>query len=125
MATRKRTRNRLLEPLEAARASLDVVVLTRDRLQEVLDDAVDRGRMTRDDATLLLGELLARGRRQVTELLHDSAVGGIGAYDELTAAEVTARLDGMARADLRRVREHERRNANRKSVLAAVDRKLR
>ena len=34
---------RLLNPLEA-------LVLTRERVQEVLDDAVARGRMTRDDA---------------------------------------------------------------------------
>jgi polyhydroxyalkanoate synthesis regulator phasin len=113
MASKKRTRS-----------PLDVVVLTRDRLQEVLDDAVDRGRMTRDDATLLLTELVARGRRQVSDLLHDGSVGGIDDYDELTAAQVTARLDDLPPADLRRVREHERRNANRKSVLAAVDRKL-
>ena len=114
MATKKRTRS-----------PLDVVVLTRDRLQEVLDDAVARGRMTRDDATLLLTELVARGRRQVADLLlHDPSVGGIEDYDELTAAKVTARLDGLGPAELRRVREHERRNANRKSVIAAVDRKL-
>ena len=43
----------------AALNPLDVVVLTRERLQEVLDDAVARGRMTRDDAR----DLLARARR--------------------------------------------------------------
>ena len=34
------------------------------------------------------------------------------------------KLDGLAPAQLRTVRDHERRNANRKSVLAAIDRKL-
>ena len=111
--TTKRTRN-----------ARDAIVLTRERLQEVLDDAVERGRMTRDDATQMLSELVARGRRQAAELLHDSSVGGIDDYDELTAAQVNAQLDGLSPADLRRVREHERRNANRKSVLAAVERKL-
>ena len=33
-------------------------------------------------------------------------------------------LDGMSAADLRKVREYERANANRKSVLSAVERKL-
>ena len=48
----------------------------------------------------------------------------IAGYDDLTAAQVTERLEGLSTAELRQVREHERRNANRKSVLAAVERKL-
>jgi hypothetical protein len=132
---------RLLNPLDA-------FVLTRDRLQEVLDDAVQRGRMTSDDASQLLGELVRRGRRQTDEVLHEIesligaptarvrrevdrarrvTIGGfpISSYDDMTAAQVVERLDGLDAAALRTVRDHERRNANRKSVLAAVDRKLR
>ena len=36
-----------------------------------------------------------------------------------------ARLDGLTPAELRRVRDYERRHGNRKSVPAAVERKLR
>jgi polyhydroxyalkanoate synthesis regulator phasin len=129
---------------------LDAVVITRDRLQEVLDDAVERGRMTRDDAGELLAELVRRGRRQTDELLRDietalsvpaervirevdraRRVTGLGAafpiagYDDLTAAQVTERLNGLSPGELRVVRDYEKRNANRKSVLAAVERKLR
>ena len=35
-----------------------------------------------------------------------------------------AQLGGLDPVDLRRVRDYERRNANRKTVLAAVDAKL-
>jgi YD repeat-containing protein len=126
---------------------LDAVVITRGRLQEVLDEAVERGRMTRDDAGELVAELVRRGRRQTDELLHDlegaltapaerviREVGratGLGAsfpimgYDDLTAAQVGDRLTGLTPAELRVVRDYEKRNANRKSVLAAVERKLR
>jgi polyhydroxyalkanoate synthesis regulator phasin len=126
---------------------LDAVVITRERLQEVLDDAVGRGRMTRDDAGDLLAELIRRGRRQTDDLLRDiegaitapaerviREVGratGLGSafpimgYDDLTAAQVTDRLVDLTPADLRVVRDYEKRNANRKSVLAAVERKLR
>ena len=45
-------------------------------------------------------------------------------YDDLTAAQVTARLDDLSPPELRKVRDYERRNANRKSVLSAVERKL-
>ena len=45
-------------------------------------------------------------------------------YDDLTAGQVEQRLGGLKPADLRRVRDYERRHANRKSVLAAVEKAL-
>ena len=48
---------------------LDLVVITRERLQEVLDEAVERGRITRDDAADLVSDVLARGRSQAEDLL--------------------------------------------------------
>jgi hypothetical protein len=113
---------------------IDALVLTRERIQEVLDDAVERGRMTRDDATQLLAELVRRGTAPADRLLREvdraRRAAGLGSsfpitgYDDLTAAQVTEQLDDLSAAQLREVREHERRNANRKSVLAAVERKL-
>jgi polyhydroxyalkanoate synthesis regulator phasin len=109
---------RLLNPL-------DVVVITRDRLQDALDDAVRRGRMTRDDATDLLADLLRRARRQTDELLPaEGDTFPIAGYDELTAAQVIEGVRDLEPHELRRVREYERRNANRKTVLGALDAKL-
>jgi hypothetical protein len=128
----------------------EVVVLTRERMQEAVDEAVARGRLTRQGATELVSELVARGRRQADDLVDGLAqlvvtvpapqmrrevdrarrAAGLGpafpiaGYDELTAAEVSARLGDLSAAELREVRDYERRNANRKSVLAAVERKL-
>jgi polyhydroxyalkanoate synthesis regulator phasin len=45
------------------------VTLSRDRIQEVVDDAVKRGRMTHGDAEKMIGELLKRGRKQTDALL--------------------------------------------------------
>jgi hypothetical protein len=119
--------------------ALEVVVITRARLQEVIDDAVARGRITRGDAADLVADVLARGRAHADELLElgvrgplEAArrVAGLGpefpikGYDDLTAAQVAAELDGMSAADLRRVREYEKANANRKTVLAAIERRL-
>jgi polyhydroxyalkanoate synthesis regulator phasin len=50
---------------------LAVVMLTRERIQETLEEAVQRGRVTRTDANDLAGELLRRGRQQTEELLVD------------------------------------------------------
>jgi polyhydroxyalkanoate synthesis regulator phasin len=136
------------------------ITLTTERLQDTVDDAVRRGRMTRKDAEELLVTLLAAGRSQTEALLADveqllgrgSVVRarpsrqeagdavlrtvdrarrrvGVGSfpilgYDDLTAAQVTKRLTDLTPAQLRKVRDYERRNGNRKSVLAAVERKL-
>ena len=125
------------------------MVLTRDRVQEALDDAVERGRMTRSDATELVASLFERSRTQTDEMITqleaivtgtptrivrevDRArrVTGIGSnfpvsgYDDLTAAEVGERLNDLSAPELRKVRDYERRNANRKSVLQSIERKL-
>jgi polyhydroxyalkanoate synthesis regulator phasin len=127
----------------------EVVVLTRDRLQEAVDDAVERGRMTRNDATALVTALFERGRTQTDDLItqiEDIVTGtptrivrevdrarraaGIGSnfpisgYDDLTAAEIGERLNDLSAPELRKVRDYERRNANRKSVLQNIERKL-
>jgi hypothetical protein len=45
-------------------------------------------------------------------------------YDDLTADQVVIRLSGLTPAELRKVRDHERRNANRKTVLNSIESKL-
>jgi polyhydroxyalkanoate synthesis regulator phasin len=45
----------------------DLVMLTRDRIRETLDDAAARGRVTRKDADDLVTELVRRGRSQSEE----------------------------------------------------------
>src|SRR6059058_4023202 len=56
--------NRIIKPL-------GLVVLSRERIQETLDEAAERGRLTRTDANELVGELVKRGRQQTDELLSD------------------------------------------------------
>ena len=114
--------------------------------EEVVDDAVKRGRMTRDDAQQMVQTLLQRSARQTDDFLSDlermlgrgdarasaSPQGRgdepaaarrapsnlpIADYDELSAAQVQERLDGLTPAELRKLRDYERRHANRKTVL--------
>jgi polyhydroxyalkanoate synthesis regulator phasin len=150
--------NRIIKPL-------GLVILSRERIQETLDEAAERGRLTRTDANELVAELVRRGREQTEELLSDierllgqgrqrlDSAGkrtrvyeplerimrgadrarrtvGVGSsfpisgYDELTAGQVQKRLDGLSPAELRKVRDYERRHANRKSVLSAIEKAL-
>jgi hypothetical protein len=48
----------------------------------------------------------------------------ITAYDQLTANQVKSRLNDLTPADLRKVRTYETNHENRKSVIAAIDKKL-
>jgi hypothetical protein len=162
---RKALTERLVEPL-------NLVMLTRDRIEETVEEAVSRGSMTRDAAQDLISGLVERGRRQTSDVLGDleqllgrgrggdvaararKQVGDATArardagdqvlaqadrarrvarvgpsfpilgYDDLTASQVQGRLDSLTPAELRKVRDYERRNANRKSVLDAIESKL-
>ena len=170
----KQREDQLLAAIASLRDVLSKgVVLTSERLQETVDEAVRRGRMTRQDAEELVQNLVAIGRRQSQDALADieGLVGrsasqtrrlararvrdvgsaarrapgsdralrtvdrvrraaGLGhpfpiiGYEDLTTAQVKDRLGELNSAELRKVRDHERRNANRKSVLAAIERAL-
>ena len=128
------------------------LVLTPQRLAETLDEAVTRGRMVRQDAEELTRALMSVGRQQTQDLLGqleglvgkakgpsdevlqqvDRARRRVGAgpsfpilgYDELAAAQVVKRLADLSPAELRKVRDHEKRHANRVSVLRAVEKQL-
>ena len=129
-------------------------MLPSDRVREMVEDAVRRGRITRDDAEELVDRLMLLGRQQTDDAVArlealvrppgtdrvlreverarraagigtTDGVGSIPRYDELTAAQIVSRLSDLPEADLRRVLDYEKRNANRKSVLSAVDKKLR
>ena len=160
-------------------------MLTRERIEEALTEAVDRGRMTTADAQTLATGLLDRGRKQTNEVMKDlegllsrgryevegrtsacarrpaapwerraarrraraavpcaqrrgrsprpiapGARPGWGRtsrsprYDDLTADQVVSRLTTLTPAELRKVRDYERRNANRKTVLNSIESKL-
>src|SRR4051794_3720271 len=153
---REMLRKNLIQPLH-------LVMLTRDRIEEVLADAVSRGRMTTDDAQNVAAGLLELGRKQTNDVLKDleqllgrgraplerarnraasaadpvlaqadraRRAAGVGpsfpilGYDDLTAAQVQARLADLTPAELRKVRDYERRNANRKTVLNSIEEKL-
>jgi polyhydroxyalkanoate synthesis regulator phasin len=141
----------LREALHGLIDPLGMVMLTRERIEDALNDAVSRGRVTADDAQDLVASLIERGRRQTNDVLGDledlvstkadkartkaadkaRRAAGMGAsfpidgYEDLTAAQVQARLDGLTPADLRKVREHEKRHANRKTVLRTIDQRLK
>jgi polyhydroxyalkanoate synthesis regulator phasin len=166
--------SRAEQSVQAFRDALEKsVTISRDRLQEVIDDAVRRGRMTRGDAEEIVSRLVTRGRDQADDLISqleqllsqvreapgrarqqvegragrarkravkavDKPLAGadrvrrtaripgfpITAYDDLSVRQIDRRLQELSLAQLRKVRDYERRNKARKGVLRSVDRKL-
>jgi polyhydroxyalkanoate synthesis regulator phasin len=153
-------RKNLITPME-------MVLISRDRIEEVLGEAVDQGRVTARDAQRITSGLVKRGQRQTTDVLKDleklldkgrgevqsrtsGARGravrraspalaqvdrvrrgaGVGpnfpitGYDDLTASQIQGRLGTLTPAELRKVRDHERRTGKRKTVLASIESKL-
>jgi polyhydroxyalkanoate synthesis regulator phasin len=71
-ARRSTAAGRSDKSVQAFRDALErSVTLSRDRLQEVVDDAVARGRMTRGDANELVSNLVSRGRKHSDDLIRD------------------------------------------------------
>ena len=60
------------DALERSRSALESnVTVPRERIQEVVDDAVKRGRMTRTDANELVSKLVSRSRKATDDLMRD------------------------------------------------------
>src|SRR5205085_4444480 len=49
----------------------ELVMLSRDRIEDAMDEVVRRGRMTRDDATQLAQALFTLGRQQTEDVMRD------------------------------------------------------
>jgi hypothetical protein len=91
----------------------------RDAFRTLIEESVDAY------VELIYAPLVyyRRGLRLV-----ESGVNGrfpIPGYDELNVAEISQRLDGLTAAQIREVREYEKRNKNRETLIEQLDRKLK
>lgn len=102
------------QSVQAFRDALEKsITISRERLQEVVDDAVRRGRMTRGDAEEIVNRVIARGRDQAEEILAqlerlleqvrempDRAREGVGSRAEQARKRAVGAVDKpLARAD--------------------------
>ncbi len=66
--------------------------------------------------------------RQGLRLVESGVNGGgfpIAGYDELNVAEISERLDGLTAAQIREVREYEKRNKDRETLIEQIDCKIK
>lgn len=78
--------------LDQFRSALErSLTLSRERIEEVMDDAVKRGRMTRSDANELVTHLVDRGRKQTEDLVKDVESALKQLRDDLSSRAESAR----------------------------------
>ena len=123
------------QSVQAFRDALEKsVTISRDRLQEVVDDAVTRGRMTRGDAEELVSRLVTRSREQAEDILGQlegllaqvrEAGGSVGEPRRtVTRAAGRARRELDDAADRARQEVGARAETARKKAVGAVDQPL-
>lgn len=124
--------------------------VSRDDANELVADLVGRGRDQTREVLGNLEQLLGKGIDQIEtvsrrleavsaqarsverldaliETVRKAAIGAsfpIEGYEGMSVPRVRARLSGLSEEELRTVRAYEVDHANRKSVLAAIDRAL-
>jgi hypothetical protein len=97
-------------------------------------ELVERAEMQRDAFRTLVGESVDAYTdlmyaplayyRQGLRLVESNGFP-IAGYDELNVKEIADRLDGMSAVEIRKVREYEKQNKNRETLIEQFDRKIR
>jgi polyhydroxyalkanoate synthesis regulator phasin len=141
-ALRDALRKGVVLTAEGVKATLDDAVkrgrITRKDATELSQSLLSAGRAQADGFRSDLEQLLGRGRdraalssdRVLQEVDRARRRVGVGPsfpitlYDELNASQVVSRLKDLTPAQLRKVRDHEKRHDNRKSVLNAIEKQL-
>ena len=141
-ALRDTLRKGVVLTADGVKSTLDDAVkrgrITRKDATELSQSLLAAGRSQADGFRSDLEQLLGRGRdraalssdRVLQEVDRARRRVGVGPsfpitlYDELNASQVVSRLKDLTPAQLRKVRDHEKRHDNRKSVLSAIEKRL-
>jgi hypothetical protein len=95
---------------------------------EATEQVARQGLRVAEEATEQTDEILRQTEQATKEAELRTAVFGAlqtANYDELSVAEISKRLDGLSVEQLRKVREFEKRNKNRETLIEQIDRKIR
>jgi hypothetical protein len=103
---------------ELTRELFERAELQRDAFRTLVGESVDA-------YTDLLYAPLAYYKQGLRLVESEGAGFPIAGYDELNVKEIGDRLDGMTAAEIRTVREYEKQNKNRETLIEQFDRKLK
>jgi hypothetical protein len=92
------------------------------------EEATRQGLRVAEEATEQTEDVLRQTEKVTREAeLHTAVFGALKTtdYDELSVAEVSRRLDDLSVEQLRKIREFEKNNKNRETLIEQIDRKIR
>jgi hypothetical protein len=95
---------------------------------EATEQVARQGLRIAEEATEQTDEVLRQTEKATREAELKAAVLGAlktANYDELSVAEISKRLDDLSTEQLRKVREYEKKNKNRETLIEQIDRKIR
>jgi hypothetical protein len=95
---------------------------------QATEQVAKQGLRIAEEATEQTDEILRQTEQATKEAELRTAVFGAlqtADYDELSVAEISKRLEGLSVEQLRKVREFEKRNKNRETLIEQIDRKIR
>jgi hypothetical protein len=92
------------------------------------EQATRQGLRVAEEATERTEDVLRQTEKVTREAeLQTTVLGALGTanYDELTVDEVSKRIEGLPTEQLKKVREYEKNNKNRETLIEQIDRKIR
>jgi hypothetical protein len=92
------------------------------------EQATRQGLRVAEEATERTEDVLKQAEKVTREAeLQTAVLGALGTanYDELTVDEVSKRIEGLPTEQLKKVREYEKQNKNRETLIEQIDRKIR
>lgn len=95
---------------------------------EATEQITRQGLRVAEEATEKTEKVLRQTEKATKEAELKSAVfGALGTsnYEELTVDEISSRLEGLSSGELAKVREYEKRNKNRETLIEQIERKIR
>jgi len=95
---------------------------------EATEQVAKQGLRVAEEATEQTEEVLRQTEEATRQAELETVVVGAlktANYEELTVDEISRRLDGLSTEELKRVREYEKRNKDRETLIEQLDRKIR
>src|SRR5215216_2248653 len=95
---------------------------------EATEQVARQGLRVAEEATEHTDEVLRQAEKATKEAELRTAVFGAlktANYDELTVDEIAGRLDDLSLNELKKIREYEKKNKNRETLIEQIDRKIR
>ena len=112
----------------ATRQGLEVTEQVARQGLRASEQATRQGLRVAEEATERTEDVLMQTEKVTREAELQTAVfGALGTanYDELTVDEVSKRIEGLPTEQLEKVREFEKKNKNRETLIEQIDRKIR